>query len=179
MASTAFRPRHLKRYQESARLLRYQRSDLWKGAGADLDLASLAAPAGGGAASAEAAGAGSVQADAERLAADLEALGPTFIKLGQLLSTRAELLPVPYLKALARLQDRVEPFPFEQVEGIVAAELGVRLSKAFSDFEATPLAAASLAQVHRAALRDGRPVAVKVQPPDVRERIAEDLEVLA
>jgi predicted unusual protein kinase regulating ubiquinone biosynthesis (AarF/ABC1/UbiB family) len=177
MALTAFKPRHLKRYHEISRLLRYMRSDLWKGASADLDLEPFAGPS--GTVPDEAAGDAGVQAEAERLAADLEALGPTFIKLGQLLSTRAELLPVPYLKALARLQDRVEPFPFEQVEAIVAAELGVRLSKAFSEFEPTPLAAASLAQVHRAALRDGRPVAVKVQRPDVRERIAEDLEVLA
>lgn len=177
MALTAFKPRHLKRYHEISRLLRYMRSDLWKGASADLDLEPLAGPS--GTVPDAAAGDAVVQAEAERLAADLEALGPTFIKLGQLLSTRAELLPVPYLKALARLQDRVEPFPFEQVETIVAAELGVRLSKAFSEFEPTPLAAASLAQVHRAALRDGRPVAVKVQRPDVRERIAEDMEVLA
>jgi ubiquinone biosynthesis protein len=177
MAITAFKPRHLKRYHEISRLLRYMRSDLWKGASADLELEPLAGPSGTAPDDAAAGDAG-VQAEAERLAADLEALGPTFIKLGQLLSTRAELLPVPYLKALSRLQDRVEPFPFELVETIVAAELGVRLSKAFSEFERTPLAAASLAQVHRAALRDGRPVAVKVQRPDVRERIAEDMEVL-
>ena len=109
----------------------------------------------------------------KQLAADLEKLGPTFVKLGQLLSTRADLLPLPYLEALARLQDKVEPFSFVEVEGIVSAELGVRLSKAFSEFEPEPIAAASLGQVHRAALRDGRPVAVKVQRPDIREQIVE------
>ena len=88
-------------------------------------------------------------------------------------------MPPPYLQALARLQDRVEPFSFGEVERIVAAELGVRLSKAFSGFEASPVAAASLGQVHRAAMRDGRRVAVKVQRPDIRERVAEDLEALA
>jgi predicted unusual protein kinase regulating ubiquinone biosynthesis (AarF/ABC1/UbiB family) len=117
--------------------------------------------------------------DPEALARDLEEMGPTFVKLGQLLSTRADLLPVPYLEALARLQDTVDPVPFEEVEAIVASELGVRLSKAFSEFEAAPLASASLGQVHRAALRDGRPVAVKVQRPDIRGRIAGDFEALA
>jgi predicted unusual protein kinase regulating ubiquinone biosynthesis (AarF/ABC1/UbiB family) len=115
----------------------------------------------------------------EHLAQDLEALGPTFVKLGQLLSTRPDLLPEPYLDALSRLQDRVEPFPFEEVEEIVQQELGVRISKAFEHFEAEPIAAASLGQVHRATLRDGRPVAVKVQRPGVRLFVQEDLEALA
>ena len=106
-------------------------------------------------------------------------MGPTFIKLGQLLSTRADLLPLPYMEALARLQDNVGPFPYLEVEAIVTSELGVRLSKAFTEFDQEPLAAASLGQVHRAVLRDGRPVAVKVQRPGIRERIAEDLEALA
>lgn len=113
---------------------------------------------------------------AEQLASDLERLGPTFVKLGQLLSTRADLLPQAYVDALARLQDRVKPFPFEQVEEIVQRELGVRISKAFSRFDRDPVAAASLGQVHRAALRDGREVAVKVQRPGIRETITEDLE---
>jgi len=112
---------------------------------------------------------------ATQLAADLEKLGPAFIKLGQLLSTRSDLLPPAYLDALARLQDRVEPFPFGDVERIVQQELGVRLSKGFSSFTETPLAAASLGQVHRATLRDGREVAVKVQRPEAREQVAKDL----
>ncbi|MGE0444713.1 MAG: AarF/UbiB family protein [Vicinamibacterales bacterium] len=112
----------------------------------------------------------------EAFARDLESLGPTFIKLGQLLSTRGDLLPPPYIEALSRLQDDLEPFPFAEVERIVQEELGVRLSKAFDTFEPTPTAAASLGQVHRATLRGGRAVAVKVQRPGVRERVLADLE---
>ncbi len=116
--------------------------------------------------------------DAERLADELENMGPTFVKLGQLLSTRADLLPPPYLKALARLQDKVKPFAYEEVEAIVSSELGVRASKAFASFDATPLASASLGQVHRAELRDGRPVVVKVQRPNIRAQIVEDMDVI-
>ena len=112
------------------------------------------------------------------LAEDLENLGPTFIKLGQLLSTRADMMPEPYLEALSRLQDNVEPFPFDEVERIVSGELGARISKLFSEFEREPMAAASLAQVHRATMRDGRPVVVKVQRPHIRAQIVEDLEAL-
>src|ERR1051325_1978753 len=116
---------------------------------------------------------------AEELATDLENLGPTFIKLGQLLSTRADLLPPPYLDALARLQDQIEPFSYEEVDRIVSTELGVRISKAFGEFDREPLAAASLAQVHRARMRDGRAVVVKVQRPNIREQIVDDLESLS
>ena len=116
--------------------------------------------------------------DAARLARDLEALGPTFVKLGQLLSTRADLLPAPYIEALACLQDQVSPFSFADVERIVEDELGVRLSKGFQFFEAAPVAAASLGQVHRAALRDSRLVAVKVQRPDIERQVVSDLDAL-
>jgi ubiquinone biosynthesis protein len=119
-----------------------------------------------------------VRKDAEALAADLEARGPTFVKLGQLLSTRADILPPIYLEALRRLQDDVEPVGIDAIEEVVTTELGVRLSRAFSEFEPHPIAAASLGQVHRAQLRDGRPVAVKVQRPDIRGRIVEDMEVI-
>src|SRR5262249_19517160 len=101
------------------------------------------------------------------------------VKLGQLLSTRADLLPEPYLRALSRLQDDVAPVSFHEIEAVVQAELGVRISKGFRRFDPTPIAAASLGQVHRAVLRDGREVAVKVQRPGVRLRVADDLEVLA
>jgi ubiquinone biosynthesis protein len=114
----------------------------------------------------------------DELARDLEKMGPTFVKLGQILSSRADLLPAPYLKALSRLQDNVEPFPYADVERIVHEELGVRISKAFAEFNPHPLAAASLGQVHRARLRDGREVAVKIQRPQIRQQIAQDLEVL-
>lgn len=114
----------------------------------------------------------------DALARDLEKLGPTFVKLGQVLSSRPDLLPAPYLEALTRLQDSVEPFPFTDVKRIVEEGLGARMSKAFSVFEEKPIAAASLGQVHRAALRDGRTVAVKVQRPDITATVASDLDAL-
>ena len=114
----------------------------------------------------------------EELANDLERMGPTFVKLGQILSSRADLLPKPYLDALSRLQDKVKPFSYEQVEEIVTTELGVKISKAFAEFQCEPLAAASLGQVHSATLRSGQRVVVKIQRPDIRRQIAEDLEVL-
>jgi ubiquinone biosynthesis protein len=117
-------------------------------------------------------------ADADDFARDIETLGPTFIKLGQLLSSRAELLSPQYAEALARLQDAVEPFSYAEVVETVERELRVRLSKAFVAFEETPIAAASLGQVHRAVLRSGRDVAVKIQRPQVRERVLQDLDTL-
>lgn len=162
--AVSLKPSHLKRYRDIAVLLvKYGRADLAKGIGIDEDVARPS--------DAEA-----VPPKAEELARDLEKLGPTFIKLGQLLSTRADLLPVAYIDALARLQDDVEPFSFADVERIVTEELGARISKAFAEFDAAPLAAASLGQVHRAVLRDGRVVAVKVQRPGVREQIIDDLD---
>lgn len=120
-----------------------------------------------------------VPLEAKELAADIEKLGPTFIKLAQLLSTRADMVPQPYMDALTRLQDHVEPFPYDQVQAIVAVETGARLSKAFLEFDEAPLAAASLGQVHRAVLRNGQHVVVKVQRPDARETVAGDLEAMA
>src|SRR3954447_1822901 len=117
-------------------------------------------------------------ADAHQLADDLESMGPTFIKLGQLLSTRADLLPPAYLDALSRLQDNVEPIPFETIEAAVTEEIGARMSNAFQWFNSSPAASASLGQVHHASLRDGRRVAVKVQRPGVRERVVEDMAVI-
>jgi predicted unusual protein kinase regulating ubiquinone biosynthesis (AarF/ABC1/UbiB family) len=118
------------------------------------------------------------QALPEQLADDLEAMGPTYVKLGQVLAGRPDLLPDAYLKALARLQDKVKPFSYAEAEEVVMAELGVRISKAFSRFDTEPVAAASLGQVYRAALRDGRLVVVKVQRPNIRPQIAQDFEVL-
>lgn len=109
---------------------------------------------------------------------DLERLGPTFVKIGQLLSSRADLLPQEFLKPLSRLQDKVKPFPYEDVEFIVERELGAKISKLFSNFEITPIAAASLGQVHRAALHDGRQVVVKIQRPNIHEQIREDFAAL-
>jgi len=163
----SLKPQHLNRYRQIAWIfMKYGRSDLVKTTGLSeaLESEQRVAPA--------------EAAKANELAGDLEKLGPTFVKLGQLLSTRVELLPAAYLEALARLQDKVEPFSFSEVEKIVSAELGVRMSKAFSEFDDQPMAAASLGQVHRATLRDGRPVAVKVQRPAIREQMVEDLDAL-
>lgn len=118
-------------------------------------------------------------ADAGRLVDELQSMGPTYVKLGQLLSSRVDLLPEAYTEALSRLQDRVEPLAEGEGKRIVEEELGVRVSTAFSRFDEEPLAAASLAQVHRAAMRDGRPVAVKVQRPGIRRRIVEDMDVIS
>jgi predicted unusual protein kinase regulating ubiquinone biosynthesis (AarF/ABC1/UbiB family) len=163
----SLKPERLKRYKDVAMLLiKYGRSDLISAAGLE------------GSVLPDEIGAESQIASAEDLAKDLERLGPTFIKLGQLLSTRADLLPGAYLEALERLQDHIEPFPYEEVERIVSGELGVRLSKAFNDFDPVPIAAASLAQVHGAYMRDGRAVVVKVQRPNIRDLIVGDLEAL-
>lgn len=156
------RPRHLPRYLSLARLLLRHR-----GAARPIGWDDLAPPD-------RAVDA----ADAEALARDLERLGPTFVKLGQLLSTRPDLLPPAYTAALARLQDRVTPLPVADVLGVVEADLGVRVHQVFPEFDPTPLASASLGQVHAATLRDGRRVAVKVQRPEVRARVADDLAVL-
>src|SRR6266404_4742056 len=111
---------------------------------------------------------------AQELPDDLERLGPTFVKLGQLLSSRADLLPEQFLKPLSRLQDKVKPFPYQDVEFIIENELRAKISKLFSHFDPTPVAAASLGQVHRAALHDGRGVVVKIQRPNIHEQIRED-----
>jgi predicted unusual protein kinase regulating ubiquinone biosynthesis (AarF/ABC1/UbiB family) len=159
----------LGRYGEIARLLwKHGRGDLVERAGLAPELRDGDRPVESG-----------EPGNATELADDLEALGPTFVKLGQILSTRADLLPPSYLEALSRLQDEVEPIPFAAVEQVVEEELGIRISKAFAMFATEPMAAASLGQVHEAALRDGREVAVKVQRPGIVGRIREDLEALS
>jgi len=113
-----------------------------------------------------------------QLASALEELGPCFIKLGQLLSTRPDLLPADYIHALSRLQDTIQPVPAERIMQIIQAELHAPVDELFQCFDHQPLATASMAQVHRAVLRDGSEVAIKVQRPGVRQRIEIDLEVL-
>jgi predicted unusual protein kinase regulating ubiquinone biosynthesis (AarF/ABC1/UbiB family) len=159
---------HLKRYKDIALLLfKHRQAGFLAGGGTD-DLLTNAVTVDQEA----------IKRDAESLATDLERMGPIFIKLGQVLSARTDLMPPEYIEALTKLQDKLEPIPFQEVEQLIESELGVRMSKAFLDFEPTPIGTASLGQVHRAALRDGRRVAVKVQRPGIRQQIAQDIEAL-
>ncbi|MDT0689856.1 AarF/UbiB family protein [Salegentibacter sp. F188] len=114
----------------------------------------------------------------EELVEDLKNMGPTYVKLGQLLSTRPDLLPDAYLKELATLQDDVAPIPYEEVHKIVEEEIGTRISKAFDTFDEKPLASASIGQVHYATLRSRQPVAVKIQRPGIKKKFLEDLDTL-
>lgn len=160
-------PEHLKRYKQVLSLLiKYGHGDLVKNAPIVDDPLEFAPPP-------------PVPPGAKELAKDLEALGPTFIKLGQLLSTRSDFVPPAYMEALSMLQDNIQPFPYETVEAIVNVEIGARISKAFQSFDPKPMAAASLGQVHYAVLRSGQEVAVKVQRPDVREKVATDLAAIS
>lgn len=166
--SLSLSPEYLKRYKDLIRLfIKYGRSDLISRSGLDevIDLEESKTPL-------------KTSHKVEELPNELERLGPTYVKLGQFLSTRSDLLPHDYIVALSRLQDRALEFPFEKVEGIVSSELGFPIARVFSQFDRIPIAAASLAQVHRAVLHDGRLVAVKVQRPDIRMLIAKDVEVL-
>lgn len=108
----------------------------------------------------------------------LQQMGPTFVKLGQVVSSRAESLPDEWRKALTKLQSAVEPFPFEEAARIIHAELGAAPDEVFADFEHMPLAAASTAQVHRAITHSGDQVVVKVQRPDINVTARADLNVL-
>ncbi len=169
--SIAAKSRHVRLYADLSRLaIKYGRSDLvreMRAAGLDGGVAELAESEDG------------VPAEADQLANDLEALGPTFIKLGQLLSTRVDLIPPAYTAALARLQDAVEPITYEEVEQVFTEEIGTDTKTAFASFDREPLASASLGQVHRAVTRNGREVVVKIQRPGIRTRIRDDMEALS
>ena len=114
----------------------------------------------------------------EHLRMAFEELGPTFIKLGQILSTRPDLIPTEYIEEFAKLQDRIPPCPTERIVKVVEEELGAPLKELFAEFEKEPLASASIGQVHRARLKDGTRVVVKVQKPGVELQIRQDLEIL-
>ncbi|HTE45751.1 MAG TPA: AarF/UbiB family protein, partial [Gemmatimonadaceae bacterium] len=103
-------------------------------------------------------------------------LGPAYIKLGQVLSMRPDLLPPSYIQQLATLQDDVDPIPVADIKATIEAELGGRVSKLFSSFDDEPLGTASMGQAHAAELRDGRPVVVKVQRPNLRELLSDDIQ---
>jgi ubiquinone biosynthesis protein len=115
---------------------------------------------------------------AERLLLALEELGPTFIKLGQLLSTRADLLPPAYIQQLQKLQDQLPSFPFDQVAECLERELGRPYNNVFTQFNPVPIAAASIGQVHKATLKTGQEVAVKVKRPGIEKILATDIEIL-
>jgi ubiquinone biosynthesis protein len=114
----------------------------------------------------------------ERTRRVLEELGPTFIKFGQILSTRPDLIPLEYLKELAKLQDEVPSFPYEEACEVIARELGQPPDVVFQSFEKEPFAAASIGQAHRARLPNNEDVVVKVQRPGIREIIETDLEIM-
>lgn len=115
---------------------------------------------------------------AVRLRKVLQELGPAYIKLGQLMSTRADILSPEYVRELRKLQDRVAPVKFEQIEQVLIAELGEDYRKLFADIDEEPEAAASIAQIHRAVLKDGRNVIMKIQRPKIKEKIKVDLEIM-
>ena len=105
-------------------------------------------------------------------------LGPTFIKIGQSLGTRADLLPLPFVKALGELQDNVPSFPNEIAFARIEKELGKKINEVYAEFDVEPIAAASLGQVYRAKLFTGEEVAVKVQRPNLNGIIKGDIEIL-
>jgi len=121
---------------------------------------------------------GSHLSKAQRFRMAMEELGPTFIKFGQLLSTRTGILPEDYLIELRRLQDNAQPFSGNQARKIIEKELNLPLDSLFESFDETPLAAASIGQVHKAVLPGGKKVAVKVQRPNIMKTIEQDLEIL-
>src|SRR6201997_2636976 len=127
---------------------------------------------------AAAADGGIVSTRGQHLRELFDELGPTFVKFGQLLSTRPDVVPPDIIAELRPLQDDVRPFPFEQAERGIEEELGNSIERLFLDFDPIPVAAASIGQVHRATLPNGRSVAVKVQRPDAARQIEADLVLL-
>lgn len=116
---------------------------------------------------------------AERVRMSFEKLGPTFVKLGQLLATRPDLIPQEFSDEFKKLHDQVSGVPFEEIEAILMAHFAAPLEDVFASFDVTPLAAASIAQVHRARLKDGSSVVVKVQRPGIDRVIQDDMQILS
>ena len=114
----------------------------------------------------------------KRLRITLERLGPTFIKFGQVLSVRPDLIPKSYITELENLQDKVPSFPYDIVKQQIKKELGKEIGEIFSNFEKNPIASASISQVHKATLKNGKTVAVKIQRPDVRKIMQTDIEIM-
>ncbi|GAG04580.1 unnamed protein product, partial [marine sediment metagenome] len=113
-----------------------------------------------------------------RLRKTLERLGPTFVKFGQVLSVRPDLLPKNYIRELEKLQDEVPPFSFNEVEKVIEGEFKKPVNQVFSNFEKKPIASASISQVHKAVLKNGKIVAVKIQRPNVKQIMQEDIELM-
>jgi predicted unusual protein kinase regulating ubiquinone biosynthesis (AarF/ABC1/UbiB family) len=159
-------PNQLQRYKEIGLLLwKYGQSDLGEIIGSeDLFDASFGKEA--------------IKPKLEELGADLEKLGPSFVKIGQLLARRPDLLPVPYVEVLSHLQEHFDPLPLSKVEEVFEAETGIRLCNAFVKFDATPVKVSASGQTHHAVLREGQEVIVKIQRPGVKEQVLEDLEIL-
>jgi predicted unusual protein kinase regulating ubiquinone biosynthesis (AarF/ABC1/UbiB family) len=159
-------PKYLKRYKDIAGLFwKYGKADLISTAG--LEEVALDDDKNK-----------EVIAEIDNLPDDLEKLGPTYVKLGQFFSTRSDMLPQPYIDVLERLQDKVKPFPLDEVMKVIDEEIPMRFSKAFLEFDPNPIGAASIGQVHKAVTRDGRSVVVKVQRPDIKQTVLEDLEAM-
>lgn len=155
----------ISRRQQIVRLLlRYRHSGVFSGISLDGEIPRLGRPPAAG--------------NPTQFVADLEALGTTFVKLGQVLSTRPDMIPPEYVAALERMQEKVAPIPVEQIRAVIEDELGAPVSKLFAWFDPQPLGSASIAQVHQAELHDGRQVAIKVQKPDVAAQLRSDIGVL-
>lgn len=160
----SLKPQYLKRYKNIVKLfIKYGRADMLTGAGLDEVILEEDKKQ-------------EVTSEINQLPDDLETLGPAYVKLGQFFSTRSDMLPEQYVEVLQRLQDKVKPFDFKTVKEIVESEIGMRFSKAFQEFDEVPLGSASIGQVHKAVLRNGKTVVVKIQRPHIREEIAEDID---
>lgn len=164
--------RHFRRYREvAAVLLRHQFGDLVRGMGLDRYLPRRKR---------RESSSPEMQplTRYERVRMAFEELGPSFVKLGQFLSTRPDIVPDPMIREFVKLQDTVKPFPAEQVREIVEMELGKKTETLFASFEWTPHASASIAQVHRAVSPSGQELAVKVQRPGIRRQVEVDIEIM-